>query len=1124
MALSNRDRVGKGLEHLAEGLRPFVEQEMKAVYEDRWLYAAAESLRLESTKARDEQLRDVYALLRVMWTQWNNVFGRVLGRAERSNVSELIDVRNSWAHQEPFSVDDAYRALDTVQRLLTAVSSEEAIDVERLKQEVLRQRYERQAREAKKGAEQEALRGEPLAGLKPWREVVTPHKDVREGRYQMAEFMADLAQVHRGEGSTEYRDPGEFFGRTYITQGLRRLLGAALERLGGLDGDPVVELQTSFGGGKTHSLLALYHLFSGASASDLVGVEEILAETGVEEVPETCRAVLVGTALAPGQPNEKPDGTVANTLWGELAWQLGGREGYELVAEADRTATNPGSALVDLFRRYAPCLVLIDEWVAYARQLYGKQDLPGGSFDTHFTFAQTLTEAARAVPQVQVVISIPASSASGDQEEEDDEEEAGRSSIEIGGEGGRAALTRLRQVVGRVHSPWRPASKEESFAIVRRRLFEEHTDHVARDAVVRAFSELYGRQEEDFPSGCKEGEYAEKLKTAYPVHPELFDRLYDDWSTLEKFQRTRGVLRLVARVIFELWERDDAGLVILPGSVPIFADGVKSELTRYLEDNWTPVIDRDVDGEGSTPVLLERENQNLKRVSAARRVTRTVYLGSAPMQKAAQRGLDDRRINLGCCQPGESPAVFGDALRRLTDQATYLYFDANRYWFQPQPSIARTAKDRAEQLWAEADDVILERLRGEQRQRGSFSAVHPAPRSSADVPDEPDARLVILGPDTAHAAKMEESLARARAAEILTSRGDSPRRFRNSLVFLAPDSQRLEELREAAAHYLAWTSIGEDKEELSLDTFQVNQAESKMGQWDDTVNQRLRETYCWLLEPAQTDPQGSPEWRTHALRGTEALARRTSDRLEREGSLTARFGSPALRYELDRIPLWPDGQVSVRKLWEDFAQYLYLPRLRDVDVLLAAVQEGVAQLAWYQEGFAYAERYDEAKERYMGLRAGTQVGTDIDGLVVRPDVAQAQLERERAEREREAAAGAGVGAGAAGDDSAPGVGGAGGTGDPAGSDSSTVLAEPPHEPKVIRFYAQKKLDPLSPTGDVGSISENVIHHLSLLEDAKVEVTLEIQVKIPKGAPDHVVRTVTENCRTLGIEDQGFERE
>jgi len=1101
MATSNRERIGTGLEHLAEGLRPFVLERLEATHGDRAPYAVAGSLRVDAQTVREDTFHDVHNLLKIMWDEWNEVFRKVLGRTERSIVSELMDVRNEWAHQKGFSLDDTYRALDSMERLLTAVSSEEAIEVEKHKLEVRRQQSERQAKQVRKEAVEGALRGQPREGLPSWRKVVTPHKDVREGRYQSAEFAADLAQVQRGQGAPEYRDPREFFRRTYITAGLRKLLVTALQRLAGTGGDPVVELQTTFGGGKTHSLLALYHLFSDTPASDLPGVEEILEEAGVKEVPSARTAVLVGTALAPGSPQTKEDGTVVNTLWGEMAWQLGGREAYEIVEQADRTATNPGSSLNELFERYSPCLVLIDEWIAYARQLYGNNGLPGGTFDTHFTFAQTLTEAARAVPQTQVLVSIPAS----DVNQKEHEQEEDPSMPEVGGEGGRAALKRLRRVVGRMHSPWRSASKDESFSIVRRRLFEEGMDHAGRDTVVEAFMDLYRSQPESFPSACKEGEYERRLRDAYPIHPELLDRLYEDWSTLERFQRTRGVLRLLAAVIYSLWDSDDPSLLILPGSVPIHSQNVKSELTRYLEDNWGPVIDQDVDGEGSVPTLVDRENPALKKVSASRRVARTVYLGSAPIQTASRRGIDDRSIALGCAQPGEAPATFGDALRRLTDRATYLYFDANRYWFAPQPSINRLARDRTDLYRKNADEVIAERLRREQRRRGGFDAVHVAPTSSKEVPDVPEARLVVLDPTASHSAKTAESTAQAEASEILNARGEGPRTHRNALVFLGPDTDRLEDLRNAAAQYLAWKSITEEPVELSLDGFQSNQAKTKCSESDDRIDHLLNEAYCWLLDPMQEEKMGTASWQITRLQGTAPMAERTSRKLENNEGLITKLGGVRLRMELDRV-LWRNGYVGVSQLWEDFSKYLYLPRLRDADVLLRAVQEGAGQLTWHEDGFAYAERYDEEKGRFQGLRAGEQVSVSMQGLVVKPDLAQKQLDSERAETV-----------------AARGPGAEGGSGTEGGGDLPREVTKP-QETKARRFFASKRLDPVRAPRDVGQISEEVLSHLDQLETASVEITLEIKVDIPEGAPESLVRTVTENCNTLKFENHGFERE
>jgi hypothetical protein len=219
-----------------------------------------------------------------MWNQWDGVFRKTLGRAERSLISELREIRNKWAHQKPFSSDDAYRALDSAARLLSAVVAPPQVEeLEKLKTDLLRVRFDEQVRSEKRRTAGTAIEGQGDATLKPWREVVNPHKDVQSGNYNQAEFAADLWQVYLGEGSDEYRKPEEFFRRTFLTVSLKELLVGAVQRLAGQGGDPVVQLQTNFGGGKTHSMLALFHLFSDTPAQGLLGIDEVLTEAGVSE-------------------------------------------------------------------------------------------------------------------------------------------------------------------------------------------------------------------------------------------------------------------------------------------------------------------------------------------------------------------------------------------------------------------------------------------------------------------------------------------------------------------------------------------------------------------------------------------------------------------------------------------------------------------------------------------------------------------------------------------------------------------------------------------------------------------------------------------------------------------------
>lgn len=1106
-AITNYDRVTKTMELLRDGLKPFVVREMKASSGNDWIKKAAERHRFSEDVVKtfkDNETGDVKIILELMWDFWQEVFRKTLGHTERSLVSELREARNQWAHQETFTTDDAYRIMDSVERLLNSVSAPEARQINSEKQRLMRERFEQQARDERKKTRQLTIEGHPKAGLKPWREVITPHRDVASGNYRQAEFTANLGQVHRGQAPPEYNDPREFFRRTYLTEGLSLLLQNALKRLCTGAGNPVIDLQTNFGGGKTHSMIALWHLFSGENPAAMRGAEELVQKEDIADLPAVKRAVLMGTDLSPAQPQIKDKGLEVRTLWGELAWQLLGKKGYDMVAKADKSGVSPGSdVLRALFAKAGPCLILIDEWVAYIRQLYNKtEELSGGSFEANMSFAQSLTESAEAVSNTLLVVSLP------------------ESQNEIGGEGGEASMNRLKKTVGRMDSPWRPASAEESFEIVRRRLFEEISDarlFAVRDGIIDAYCDLYARQPQEFPAECREGEYRRRMQACYPIHPELFERLYTEWSSLDKFQRTRGVLRLMASVIHSLWESNDAGLLIMPCSVPIHDAGVQSELLNYLEDNWVPVIERDIDGPNSLPLRLDRDNPGMGRYSACRRVARTIYMASAPTVKTSGRGADDRRIRLGCVQPGESAATFGDALRRLSDQAIHLYMDKSRYWYSTQPSVLSVAKDRAEQLKPEqVADEIIKRLAKEQRKSGDFARVHACPSASSDVADEYEARLVILGPGSPHIRNQADSPAIKAAEDILMNRGGAPRQYRNTLVFLAPEKSRMQSLEDAVRDYLAWDSIEQDKgaDALNLDAFQTTQAETKRSVADETITQRIPEVWQSVIAPYQSDPKSDKiEWKVYKPFGSGSLAEKTAARFRREQSLVLKYAGVNLKIELDRVPLWRGNHVPIRQLCEDFARYVYLPRLQSPRILAEAVQDGLALFTWQTDTFAYADHWDEDKKRYAGLRAGKNIPIkpDSDALLVKSDIAAEQMESEKTVPEKPPSK--------VSEKVKTGQGDGGGQGE---KTADTQKPEKKQNPR--RFYGSCKLDPARMTRDLGTITDEVIQHLTSLLGATVRVSLEIHAEVPDGVPENIVRIVNENSRTLKFQQYGFEEQ
>jgi predicted AAA+ superfamily ATPase len=1126
MATSNRERIRRALELLGQSLDTFITGATrdKIPAGQSWtMLLAAKDVGKGASGDKKYNPVDPQNGLRMLTENITSraipgwyPFGDLLSRAEQSLASEMREVRDREAHHEPLSADDAYRALDTAERLLRAIGAPEAADeVKRSRIDLRRVSSEQEDRRVVKAAGGATEVGS--AGLQPWREVLRPHDDVARGNFRAAEFAADLAMVARGEGDPEYTDPVEFFRRTFLTGGLRDLITRAVHRLSGdQNASPVINLQTNFGGGKTHSMLALWHLASGRPVTDYPqDIQDLLGAIRLDRPIQ--RVALVGNHLEPSGLKPKPDGTKINTIWGELAWQLGGREACEIVAESDRTSTNPGDSLRELLAKYSPAVILIDEWVAYARQLYGREDLPGGSFDTQFTFAQTLTETAKAVPGALVVISIPASA-------QDTDGDGLISDEEVGGENGREALRRLQRIVGRVADQWKAANPEESFEIVKRRLFTAPDGEALAqiNATANAVVKFYRQHHAEFPSEVADNAYIDRIRSTYPIHPELFDRLYQEWSTLERFQRTRGVLRLMNTIVGSLWRSNDTAPLIMPGSVPLRDSEVMTEITQYLEDQWKVIIDTDVDGPNSAPTQVDRDNPDLlgKRF-ITQRLARTVFVGATPTLNSAHKGINKQRAFLGTALPGDVPGNFYSALNQLADKATYFYSSGDQYWFDTQANTTRTARDYAERLHPE--DVWAEVVRRLQDHRSpspnGFAAVHVAPESSADVPDGQEARLVIVPPAHVHERRQGgDSPAYGWSIEVLERRGSGARTHRNMLVFLAADAARYEELQASVREYLAWKYVRDNADGvLNLTAQQRQQAVERLERADRTARDRLLGAYHWALVPAQPDPTRPLQLEAIKAEGSpDNLAQRTAARLIEKSELVLRRASAAIRLDLDTTlasVFDRDGHMSLGDLWGYYTTYPYLARLRDRGVLEDGVLSTLdTPIDWQNQGFALADSWDGQK--YTGLvlptdAAATKPAT-VDGLLlVKPGRAEEQRERETP---------------VPGPPGPPLPGPPGPN--PPGPNPPRPPAPPPAPPRpeATRYFGTVKLNPDFYARDFGKITSEVIQHLAAVEGVQLEVRLEITAVANNGFDESKVRTVRENAQTLKFEQSEFEAE
>ncbi len=946
--------------------------------------------------------------------------------------------------------------------------------------------------------------------LKPWREIATPHKDVLEGTFKQSEFAADITQVANGTAPAEYQDAEKFFARTYITEGMRLLLISVAQRLAGLGGDPVIQLQTAFGGGKTHTLLAVHHLSSrDVGTEKLAGIPPVLDEAGIQSLPQANVAVIDGIKLSPSQPRKYGSITV-NTLWGELAWQLLGEEGYQMVADSDADGTSPGKeVLTNLITQAAPCVILIDELVAFIRQLELGKQFKAGTFDSNISFIQALTEAMKAVPNAILLASLP------------------ESELEVGGTMGQRALNSLEKYFARVENVWKPVGTEEAFEIVRRRLFENPGERAEVEGISRQFSDFYRKHAEKFPVETQSNDYFERLCHSYPIHPEIFDRLYEDWSTLEKFQRTRGVLQYMAIVIHRLWNSDNRDALIMPGSLPLEDSNVRSKSIHYLPQGWEPVIEREVDGPRSAPFDIDGHHSLFGGVQAARRTARSIFLGSAPSTREQMiRGIQTERVLLGAVQPEQTVGVFDDVLKRLRDRLHHLYSEQDRYWLDTKPNLRREMESRKQNI-NERDELLpllktrVTQVFGRNHQFGGIHVFTP----SVDVPDDfgSGPRLVVLPTNGAY-SRSETNQAFAAAEEILRNRGDQPRQKQNRLIFLAADYDVVSRLKEQGRIFLAWKSIIADIESgtLNQDLTHLTQAKRNCDGAEQSLGQLVRETYKWLVAPIEEFVKGKPtlNWEVVSVSPTAPnLVQAIEEKLREEEWLIYEWSPIHLRNLLKQ---WyhKEGvtEVGALKIWQDSCHYLYLPRMVNDSVFRNALSQGVES----EDYFAYASGREG--DRYLGFSFGQGSITTLDdsSLLIDREAAVAYRERtQQAATEITTGGGATTSTdagtppgGSTGDDTGDHTPTPGGSGGDTGTTSQAATKK--------QFYGTISLDPVKAKMDFATIMDEVVQQFTAKLGVDVTISVEIEAKAKDGFDEGLQRTVKENCNVLKFSSSEFE--
>ena len=655
--------------------------------------------------------------------------------------------------------------------------------------------------------------------LKPWYAVATPHEDIREGRLDEAVFAANIWSVVQSTAPEVYLDPEEFFHKTYMTNGLATTLSHVARALsGGKDaGDRIISLQTSFGGGKTHTLVALWHLARNAdkirSSPACENVRRAVGELppGIKNV-----AVFTNRTCDATQGRLTPEGIHTRTLWGEIAVQLGGLELYEMVRANDVTQRTTQGLFAEVLRAAAPCLILLDELADYC---VGAAAVPVGDStlaDQTISFIQELTEAVQEVPGTVVVATLPASKLEVAQSEK-----------------GQEAFITLEKRFYRLGADVKPVADEEIYEVVRTRLFESITPPDAPDAprkVAAAYQAMYAEHDREVPSEVCKASYRDDIERAYPFHPALLDALYKRWGSHPDFQRTRGLLRLLAAIVGDLWRRRNATTVsqplIQPCHVQWNLDPLAAALTRLWGQPYQSVAAADVLGDKSNAGVFDEERGGDYRSEfIGRGIASAILLGSFGGE-GERSGFSAKDVKIACSRPGLNWSYTDGALLELEQRCFYLHTApagnlGKRYWFGTKPTLNKLVVQYRQRVSGESfDEEILETLHERSRSlRPREATWRLVVDPSADLPEQKGLTLLLLPPTLAYNHDpASQKAVQDRVLEISQRCGGRERHYRNTLVFLAPSSRGVTKLRQVYREREALRGVRRDyTEQLAED-------------------------------------------------------------------------------------------------------------------------------------------------------------------------------------------------------------------------------------------------------------------------------------------------------------------
>ena len=945
-----------------------------------------------------------------------------------------------------------------------------------------------------------------------WFENCVPHYDIRAGNLDESIFAANLDEVMKGTATEEYNSAQMFFSKTFVTAGLKDIIKRVIQALNGEQTENrVISLQTGFGGGKTHALIAIYHIAkAGNGIADLPSCADLFSDAKMRPQFESAScAVFTNNTTDVSQGRITGDGITIHTMWGEIAYQLGGKDAYEAVRKNDEELIAPGSAIIKpILQAASPCLILVDELADYCVKASGKSVAGGTLFNQTNSFIQALTETVSQVPKCVLIITLPASSSEVSSSEE-----------------GVAILQALNNRIVRVGTNVKPVGDEEVFEVVRRRLFEKITRTEPIENAVSRFRALYERYKADLPEFCLSSDYGEKMKKAYPFHPELIEIFKTRWGSDYRFQRTRGVLRLLASIVQDLWLNEKyksrKRLLIMPSDVSLDRlDALTGTITSLMGHHWESVISADVCGSSSNACRIDNEETDagMSAYRLAEGISTTLLLCSVGALE--NNGLTIRQLKLCVIRPDAfNPNDVDGTLNKLKRVAHYLHIlsaGEEVYRFETKPNInILLLKAQSEISDEKAQTSIVNRLSRECKGYDNRERLRVLCAPDADLPEQEMLTAVLMHPKYCALSNNTFNEETTEAIKNIALRvGNKDRVYRNTMFFVLCAERERAFLYEKTKEYLACDSVLSDSNAL-LEKEQKLEIASKKNKADSEVRNLLIQSYCVAAKCQYNTETHSYEvikmetMKEFSDRFYDQIAYKIITRLKEDDWLLGGIGKSKLQEE----NLFPtaDNPVSVQDVYASFLKDTQKPMITSENAVILSLNKYCADGAFnIAEGkpCEFTRVYKKESVPYLSAKSGEYWLVDCSFDILPP--AEPDPPESSGENNTDRS-----GQGCGSDES--NTSGSGGTNNSGGFVQNEQIQKPPihiNEPPTV--YPKIRVSGNVSKDDFQKIWPVVL----LLKNNKININVTLEAQSTEGSPlksdGDIMRQIREAARKINL--------